>query len=137
MRYKVLLSQLSLIFTAGCVGALANSLAVWLFGKLGIAPALGVHITPTLTPGFLYPRIVWGGSWGLLFLFPVLANRAFLRGLIFSIGPTIVQLFLVFPLKAQKGIMGLELGALTPVFVIIFNAICGLTAVYWLLFQKI
>ena len=53
--------NLSLIFVAGCWGALWNSLAVWLGGYLGIAPALGVHIAPALTPAFLHPRLVWGG----------------------------------------------------------------------------
>ena len=63
--------NLSLVFVAGCWGALLNSLAVWLFGVLGIAPALGVHIAPPLTPAFLYPRLVWGGLWGFLFLLPL------------------------------------------------------------------
>jgi hypothetical protein len=39
------------------------------------------------------------------------------------LGPTIVQLFVVFPPKAGKGIMGFELGLLTPLLVVVFNAI--------------
>jgi len=54
------------------------------------------------------------------------------RGLIFSLGPTLVQLFVVFPMKANKGVMGLDLGLLTPVFVFVFNAIWGLAAAIWL-----
>jgi hypothetical protein len=42
------------------------------------------------------------------------------------------MLFIVFPIKAGKGVMGLELGLLTPVFVLIFNAVWGLTAAAWL-----
>ena len=61
---------LSLVFAAGCVGAVANSLMVYLFGHLGINAALGVKIAPNLTPSWLYPRIVWGGLWGFLFLLP-------------------------------------------------------------------
>ena len=43
-------------FAAGCLGGLINSLAVWLFGDLGIPRALDVSIAPALTPHWLYPR---------------------------------------------------------------------------------
>jgi hypothetical protein len=36
----------------------------------------------------------------------------------------------VFPLKADKGVMGLDLGVFTPLFVIFFNAVWGLVAAY-------
>jgi hypothetical protein len=126
------LRNLSLVFAAGCWGALCNSLAVWLFGVLGIAPALGVHIAPALTPAFLYPRLVWGGLWGLLFLLPLGRLSFPVRGLLFSLGPTMVQLFLVFPLKAHQGVLGLQLGHLTPLLVVFYNAIWGWTAGLWL-----
>ena len=124
--------KMSLVFAAGCFGGLLNSLAVWIFGELGITTALGVKIVPPLTAAWLYPRLVWGGIWGVLFLLPLLQRRIFYRGLLFSFGPTIVQLFVVFPMKAQKGIMGFDLGLLTPVFVFVFNAIWGLAAAVWL-----
>ena len=122
----------SLVFAAGCLGGLLNSLAVWSFGEFGITAALGVKIAPNLTPAWLYPRLVWGGIWGLLFLLPMLSTRIWSRGFIFSLGPTLVQLFVVFPMKAHKGAMGLDLGHLTPLFVILFNAIWGWTAAIWL-----
>ena len=56
----------------------------------------------------------------------------FARGLVYSIGPTLVQLFVVFPMKANKGMLGLDLGMLTPVLVVIFNAIWGWSAAIWL-----
>lgn len=127
-----LTKKISLVFAAGCFGGLLNSLAVWIFGGLGITSALGVKIAPSLTAAWLYPRLVWGGIWGVLFLLPLMQRRFLYRGLIFSLGPTIVQLFVVFPMKAQKGIMGLDLGMLTPLFVLVFNAIWGLAAAVWL-----
>jgi len=123
---------LSLVFAAGCVGAVANSLAVWLFGDLGINAALGVKIAPKLTPVWLYPRIVWGGIWGALFLLPILRNSFITRGLLYSLGPSLVMLFIVFPMKAKKGMLGLDLGNLTPVLVLFFNAIWGVAAALWL-----
>ena len=123
---------LSLVFAAGCVGAVANSLAVWLFGDLGINAALGVKIAPKLTPAWLYPRIVWGGMWGALFLLPILRNSFIVRGLLYSLGPSLVMLFIVFPMKAKKGMLGLDLGNLTPVLVLFFNAVWGIAAALWL-----
>ncbi|MBU0482745.1 MAG: hypothetical protein KKG47_16755 [Proteobacteria bacterium] len=124
--------KISNLFTAGCLGGLVNSLAVWLFGTLGVTAALGVKIAPHLSPAWLYPRIVWGGIWGMIFIAPFLRNRLFLKGLVLSIGPTLIQLFVVFPLQAKKGTMGLDLGTLTPAFVIFYNAIWGLIAAWWL-----
>lgn len=126
------ITRLSVVFAAGAVGGLVNSLAVWGFGVLGVTHAFGVAIAPHWTPAWLYPRVVWGGIWGLLFLLPLLGRRTIARGLFFSLGPTVVQLFVVFPIKAHKGVAGLELGMLTPAFVVIFNAAWGLAAAVWL-----
>ena len=63
-------------------------------------------------------------------------KRHFYRGLMFSLGPTVVQLFIVFPIKANKGIMGLELGLFTPIFVLFYNAIWGIVAAVWLRWIK-
>jgi len=124
--------QLSLVFAAGCIGGLANSIAVWGMGKAGITGAMGVQIIPEWTPAWLYPRIVWGGLWGFLFLLPHLENSIWLRGIIYSLGPTLVVSFLVFPLQAKKGMFGLQLGTLTPVFALIVNAAWGVAAAWWL-----
>ena len=129
---KLTVHNLSLVFIAGLWGGLLNGLAVWLFGWLGIAQALGVHIAPPLTTGLLYPKLVWGGIWGLLFLIPLGRLSWPVKGLIFSLGPSLVQLFVVFPLKAHAGVLGLNLGMLTPVFVLFYNAIWGVGAGWWL-----
>ena len=128
---KNLVLALSLFYASGSVGGLVNSLAVWLLGSSGITTALGVNIAPPLTAAWLYPRLVWGGLWGLLFLVPLGASPL-LRGVIYSLGPTLAQLFIVFPLKAGKGMMGIELGALTPLVVIIANVVWGVVTSYWL-----
>ena len=117
--------KLMIFFTAGCLGGLANSIAVWLFGYFGITSSLGVSMAPSLSPSWLYPRIVWGGIWGLLFILPVLQSKLLLKGAILSLLPTAVQLFVVFPLKANKGMAGIDLGLYTPLFVLFFNWLWG------------
>ena len=119
--------NLLIVFSAGCAGGLANSIIVWLFGLMGITKLLGVSIAPALTPAWLYPRIVWGGIWGILFLLTLFGQQIVTKAFIYSLGPTIVQLFIVFPFKAKKGFMGIELGTITPLFVILFNFVWGIT----------
>ena len=130
------MKKLLIFFAAGCVGALGNSLAVWQFGQLGITSVFGVSIAPSLTPGWLYPRIVWGGLWGLLFILPLLQSRLLLKGAVLSLFPTLVQLFVVFPFMANKGLAGLELGLLTPVFVLFFNWVWGVVAALTIKFSR-
>jgi hypothetical protein len=129
---KLSVKNLSLVFMAGLVGGLFNCLAVWLFGRVGIAQTFGVQIAPPWTTVLLYSKLVWGGIWGLLFLIPLGQVSFPVRGLLFGLGPSLVQLFVVFPLKAHKGAMGLQLGALTPLFVLIYNAVWGVAAGWWL-----
>jgi len=123
--------RITVSFGAGCLGGLINSLALWIFGQAGITAHFGVKLTPSLSPQWLYPRLVWGGVWGFLFLLPLLRNDTLLQGLLLSLVPTIVQLFFIFP-EAGKGMLGLQLGQLTPVFVLFFNAVWGVTTAIWL-----
>lgn len=123
--------ELGAAFSAGAFGGLANGLCVWLFGRLGISAALGVKIAPALTPAMLYPRMVWGGIWAFLFLLGWPSGGGWKKGLLLSLGPTLVQLLYIFPVKAGQGMLGLKLGLLTPLLVIIYNAVWGLAAAAW------
>ena len=128
--------KLLICFAAGCLGGLANSLAVWAFGKYRITNHFGVSIAPALKLAWLYPKIVWGGIWGLVFLLPFLNNKLITKGAIISIFPTLVQLLVVFPLKAHNGYLGLDLGTYTPLFVIFFNLVWGIVAALSIQFSK-
>lgn len=119
------MKKLLVFFAAGCLGALANSIALWLLGYFDITHTMNVSIAPKLTPEWLYPRIVWGGIWGFTFALPFFNSRLISKGSVLSLLPTLVQLFVVFPYKAHKGMAGLELGILTPVLVLFLNWIWG------------
>jgi len=121
------MKKILICFAAGCLGALANSIALWSLGHFGITHAMDISIAPKLTPMWLYPRIVWGGLWGIAFILPMLNAKLLLKGSILSILPTLVQLFIVFPYQAHKGIAGMDLGLLTPVLVIFLNWVWGAT----------
>jgi hypothetical protein len=129
---KLSLQNLSLVLVAGALGGLVNSVLVWWLGAVGFTGVLGVKIAPQFTAPWLYQRLVWGGIWGCLFLVP-LGSRSFpVRGLWYSLGPTLATYFLVFPLQAHKGVLGLQLGSLTPVVVLFYNAVWGVVAGCWL-----
>ena len=130
------MKKLLIFFAAGCLGAFANSIAVWLFGDIGITTLFGVSIAPSLTPGWLYPRIVWGGIWGLLFVLPMMQSKLLSKGAVLSLFPTAVQLFVVFPLKADKGMAGLDLGLYTPLFVVFFNWVWGVVTALTIKFAR-
>ena len=130
------MKRVLIFFAAGCLGAFANSLVVWLFGDLGITKSLGVSISPALTSSWLYPRIVWGGIWGLLFFLPLFNSKPFSKGTILSLFPTIVQLFIVFPYKAKKGFAGIDLGVFTPALVFVFNWIWGVVTSLTIKYSK-
>lgn len=119
------MKKLLICFAAGCLGGLINSLTVWAFGEYGIASHFNVSISPALTPAWLYPRIVWGGIWGLLFVVPWLNSKPIIKGAILSTFPTLVQLLVVFPFQAKKGYLGLALGAYTPILVVFYNLVWG------------
>ena len=142
MRYamQTVIRRISLGFAAGCFGALINSLLVWYLGRLGIPQKFGVAIAPALSMQFLYPRLVWGGLWGFLFALPAWKGgfwvTVFSRGILISIFPTAFQLFYVFPILSGKGMLGVALGRLTPVFVLFYNAIWGFFAALWVHMAK-
>ena len=130
------MKKLLICFAAGCLGALANSLTAWAFGEYGINKQLGVAMAPVLTTAWLYPRIVWGGIWGFLFVLPFMNTKLILKGALISLFPTLLQFFVIFPLQAKKGYFGLELGLYTPVLVTFFNLVWGVAAALAIKFSK-
>jgi hypothetical protein len=125
--------NISLAFASGCLGGLIQALTSWFFGATGISAALGFMMAPQLTPMWLYAHVVWGGIWGFLFLLPVMKESSpYAKGILYSFLPALVKLLIVFPLKDNKGLFGLQLGYITPVLILFFNMVWGTTAATWL-----
>src|SRR5512134_3962921 len=101
------LDRASMSFAAGAFGALINSLAIWAAGAHHLTARLGVRIAPHLAADWLYPRIVWGGLWGFLFMLPLVRGHWWLRGIILSLGPSAFQMLYVFPRETGEGYFGL------------------------------
>jgi len=108
------------VFAAGCLGALIQCVVMWLFTRYGITHSLNVNLPGSIAPAWLYPRVVWGGLWGFLFLLPILSSSVFARSFVLALIPTCVQLFIIYPIYQGKGVGGLSLGILTPFLVFFF-----------------
>lgn len=125
-----IIRNLSCAFTGGALGALLDSFNIWFMGVVGISDLIGITMKPEFTAPWVYKRMIWGGIWMLLLLVPVWRKKTVLRGMVFSLVPSAMMLFVVLP-SMGKGILGLGFGALIPVVVIGLNFIYGIFASFW------
>lgn len=120
---------MTVCFCAGMLGALCSSLVAWQAGQMGIPAMASVRMTPALSPDWLYSQLVWGGLWGLAYFLavgPQKARRHWARkGLWISLLPTAFQLLVAYPHMSRHGWLGLELGQLTPLFILLYNLVWG------------
>jgi len=124
--------NLSLIFAAGGFGGLVKAIVAWLFGALGINALLGSSLAPALTPPWIYQHMVWGGIWALLFLLPLRRLSYPALGVLYSLPQSLVMLLIVMPKMGLAGPWGLGWGRITPVLILFFGAIWGLSTGLWL-----
>jgi hypothetical protein len=124
------LKKISSAFSGGIFGALVDSFNVWLLAHAGITSMIGISFTPTPSPNWLYPRLIWGGIWALLLVLPLLKNKIVLRGILMSLFPSTMMLFKVMP-TIGKGLLGLKYGTLFPLMVLLLNCIYGIIAAFW------
>jgi len=125
-----MIRKISGAFSGGALGALVDSINIWLLGQAGVTAMLGISMKPQFTGPWLYPRIVWGGIWAFLLMLPILSRKTALRGVLMSLLPSAMMLFLVLP-EMGLGLLGLKAGTLTPVLVVGLNCIYGIIAAFW------
>ena len=125
------LTSISTALTAGVVGALGSSAALLIADRYGLLQHFdtALRAAPSLT--WLYPRMVWGGLWGVLLLVPLGPRNTFGRGLFWSLAPSLYQLLWRLP-HQHAGLFGLALGQGTPFVVVGANLVWGLVAALWL-----
>jgi hypothetical protein len=120
-----LLQRLAAAYFGGALGAIANSLAVWLLAEAQLLSAAGISVYPDLTWAWIGKRMLWGSLWGLGFpLVNTFQKTAWKAGLLLSLAPTAAQLFYFYP-QSGSGMAGLEAGSLTPLLVLVANGLWG------------
>ncbi len=122
--------KISAACTGGVIGAITTILAIWLLGRLGFASILGINLAPKITLLWIYPRLVWGGACGFLLLLPLLKDQHLLRGILFSLGPTML-IFLKFLPGLEKSLFGISFGPMRPELILIINIVWGIVAALW------
>ena len=128
-----ILGRASVCFAGGVFGALLAGVAIWMAGRYGWTAALGVAIAPQWEAAWIFPHLIWGGLWGLLFVPGLLGESLFWRGLFLSFGPSLVQLLIVYPSQAEAGLLGLGLGNWTALVVVGGNAVWGWGTALWVM----
>lgn len=129
------LKNLSLIFAAGAVGGLLKGLTSWLFGTIGINALLGSQFAPALTPFWVYQHMVWGGLWAFLFFLPLKRLPYVSLGVIYSLPQTLIALLVMMP-GMGRGMLGLQLGLMTPVLILFFGFVWGIATALWLKWSR-
>ena len=125
-----MIRKISCAFTGGIIGALCESIIIWLLSHAGVSAMIGISLKPKFTTDWLYPRLIWGGLWALLLVLPILKTKTALRGIIFSLLPSAITLCIILP-EMGKGMWGLRYGTLTPVLIVISGFIYGMIASGW------
>jgi hypothetical protein len=117
------LRELAFCFSAGSIGALAKSGAIWLCAHFA-AGNLVSHLTNAQYPAGIYARIVWGGVAAFLFLLPIARGNWIVRGLLWGIIVALLQAFAI-PLLDHANLHF----ALVPLLsVLVLGCIWGLAA---------
>lgn len=123
------LRDLALCFAAGSAGGAAKGVVVWICAHFPATAAFGAQLAGALHAqnlpyaNGLYPRIVWGGLCGFLFLLPLARNAPLVSGFLWGLLLTIVQ-WLLLPLLHG----GLRFALLPIIATLLLNCVWGWVA---------
>lgn len=120
------LREVALCFSAGSVGALAKSAAVWGVARFAAGTGLASHLANAQYPAGIYARIVWGGLAAFLFLLPLVRRSWIMRGLFWGLIVAGFQM-IVLPLAAHSS---LHFALLPLLSVLVLSCIWGLATAF-------
>lgn len=120
---------LSVCFVAGLLAAVVSTFFLWACNQWGVTGLLEVKLYQSLRLKTFYPSMFFGGLWGCLYFLTVGAPRHrrhwIRKGLWFSLIPTAVALFYLYPSVYHKGLAALDLGMFAPMLITVSNLIWG------------
>ena len=99
------LRELALCFAAGAAGGFVKGLLVWGCNYYAASAVIGAYLASALHPGGIYPRVVWGGLYGFLFLLPPARGSLLMSGLLWGGVASLLQLA-ILPLLMRGGLHG-------------------------------
>ncbi|WP_428544937.1 hypothetical protein [Profundibacter sp.] len=110
------IKTLVMVLIAGALGGFSSGILVWLLGALGVTPALGFHMVPDFSFGWISRRVMASAVWGLVFLIPIYNSKPVLKGAVLGILPWLSSILYVLPFVKGAGFLGLDLGMGTPIW---------------------
>jgi len=117
---------LCVCFCAGLISIMAVSGLEWLWAQAGLPGLGGWSLQPMPTGNGYYPRLLWGGVWGLLFYLGVGTERRrqhwIRKGMMFSMVPGLFQVLVLFSAARQ---VSLEDALLRLALLLLFNLVWG------------
>lgn len=125
-------TRLGLGLLGGLLGAVAALAGQWALSVLGVPARLGVEL-PALDGVTAGARLLYGSGLGLVLgvsLPWVPGPGLAARGAAFSLALSAYVLFVAYPALPDFGLLGLERGPLTFVFVLLLNAVWGMVAAW-------
>lgn len=128
---KKQVNKLCIAYAAGTIGALANAAFIAVIAMMGINVIFDMVAFSSLSFGWLFPRMIWGGIFALFLLAPTLGKRWIVRGLLVSIVPTIIAIYAMPVLQGgMTEALKLEITLMILVITYLFNCVWGLVASY-------
>ena len=130
---KQTLRDLTLGYGSGAFGGLVYALVLWAFDAFQVPAKFEITQTPlptTLT--WLYPHLIYWGCWGFLFALPFKRSSYLFRGIIYSLIPAALHLFVLLPFRDHYGFMGTDLGQWMPLLVLTYCLTWGISSALWL-----
>ena len=120
-----MVKRLAMAYFGGAVAALFASTALWLFAEADVLLKIGVALAPPYAWNWLSTRVLFGSLLGMAY--PLVLRQGFSpvrSGLVLSLLPSALELLVVYPAR-DHGFLGLSLGSLTPLVVLLTNALWG------------
>ncbi len=120
-----MVSRMAMAYFGGAIGALLASMVLWVVAEASLLSRMGVYLAPPFSWEWFAPRLLWGSLFGLGY--PIVRRQGFTpvrTGLVLSLLPSAVELLILMPSRSQ-GVLGVGLGALTPVVILVINAFWG------------
>jgi len=131
--------RLSVGFTAGAIGAIANTLMLYFLFGIKWGELIGVKSDPfaALTPAFFYDRITWGAIWGMLYAISFLDNKVhfLIRGVMAGLVVSIANWLIFLPLHGD-GLFGSHNSPWFWTVVLFNNLAWGLASSAWYTFLQ-
>jgi hypothetical protein len=121
-------ARLGLGLLGGVIGATATAVVRLALAEIGVDDVMGVTLPSGWAGQTFLVHLGSGAMWGMVFgviYGYVPGGSPSTRGILFSLAPTVYLLLKVYPVDRDLGLFGVELGALTFLFVAILNLCWG------------